>query len=264
MQATKYTKEDILRKVKALLANAQDHQGKNEHLAAAFAVKAQQLMQSWNIQENELHTEDSNVGFVEYRFRSNRKWQKFLLDSICKTNFCKLVWSSRGDLAWIFGTEVNIAFCLELFRYLLAEIIPLAEAGYVQYRESFLWVIGAIERLTRQSWNNNFYTGCTHMIGHRLFVQFEHAQGLSAQQRTAQDDEADKVVGLIDAVDPAKMRALVVVQDKAVDAHLAKVFPKVKAQDKLFDPAGSAQKEGYAEGLMAGAEVAINKTLGGQ
>jgi hypothetical protein len=256
MQATKYTKEEIMRKVKALLANAQDHQGKNEHLAAAFAVKAQQLMQSWNIQENELHTEENNVGFVEYRFRSNRKWQKFLLDSICKTNFCKLVWSSRGDLAWIFGTEVNIAFCLELFRYLLAEITPLANDAFFYYLSS----ARSLEA-SRQSWNNNFYTGCTHMIGHRLFVQFEHAQGLAVQQRTVQDDEADNVVGLIDAVDPAKMRALVVIQDKAVDAHLAKVFPKVKAQDKLFDPARSAQKEGYAQGLMAGSEVVLNKLV---
>lgn len=133
MQA-QYTKDDIMRKVKSLLANAQDHKSKkNEHLAAAFAVKAQQLMQQWNIQENELHAESSPIGFVEYRFRSNRKWQKQLLDSICKTNFCKLVWSSRGNLAWVFGMEMNIGFCLELFEYLLGEILPLAGPAYALY-----------------------------------------------------------------------------------------------------------------------------------
>jgi uncharacterized protein DUF2786 len=256
---TKYTKEDILRKVRALLANAQDHKGKNEHLAASFAVKAQQLMQSWNIQENELHTEENAVGVVEYRFKSNRKWQKFLLDAICKTNFCKMVWASRGGLAWIFGSEVNIAFCLELFHYLLGEITPLSEDAYAQYL-----VIAALMRrepVARLAFNNNFLTGCTHMIGHRLFVQFEHAQGLAAQQRTMQDEEADKVAGLLDAVDPAKMRALVLVQDKALDEKLAQVFPKVRHQDKHFDPSRTVHKEGYAEGLMAGTEVAINKTI---
>jgi len=253
-----YTKDDILRKVKALLANAQDHQGKNERMAAAFAVKAQQLMQQWNIQENDLKTTENVIGFVEYHFKSKRKWQKFLLDAVCRTNFCKLVWSSRGDLAWIFGSEANILFCLELFRYLLREIMPLADAGYVQYRESYFWIIG-MDRVPRQTWNNNFYTGCVHMVGHRLYVQFEHAQGLSSQQRTSEDDDADKVAGLIDAVDPAKMRALVVVQDKALDDKLAEVFPKVHQQQNYFNT--GAHKEGYAEGLHAGADVVLNKTI---
>ncbi len=255
---TMYTKEDILRKVKALLANAQDYKGKNEHIAAAFAVKAQQLMQAWNIQENELHTTENDVGVVEYRFKSNRKWQKFLLDAICKTNFCKLVWSTRGDLGWIFGTEVNILFCLELFRYLLAEIMPLAATKYQSYCDWYY----TESRVSRQTWNTNFYTGCAHMVGHRLFKQFEHAQGLAAQQRTDEDAEADKVAGFIDAPDPSKMRALVVVQDKAIEEKLAKVFPKVRNRAKDFVP--HVQKAGYAEGLMAGMDVAINKPLKGE
>ncbi|OLE53476.1 MAG: hypothetical protein AUG51_13005 [Acidobacteria bacterium 13_1_20CM_3_53_8] len=261
---TRYTKEDILRKVKALLANAQDHKGKNEHVAAAFAIKAQQLMQQWNIQENDLHATENDVGFVEYRFKSNRKWQKFLLDSICKTNFCKMVWSSRGDLAWVFGTEVNILFCMELFHYLLGEIMPLAQPNYAIYVAQYEGLPWYVEVVPRKTWNTNFYTGCVHMVGHRLFEQFEHAQGLASQQRTSEDDEADKVAGLIDAPDPSKMRALVVVQDKAIEEKLATVFPKVQDQDNAFMPANGIQKAGYAEGLMAGIEVTINKTLKGE
>jgi hypothetical protein len=255
MQA-QYTKDDIMRKVKALLANAQDHKGKNEHLAAAFAVKAQQLMQQWNIQENELHTENSSVGFVEYTFKSNRKWQKQLLNSICSTNFCKMVWGRRGTLAWIFGTEINIQFCLELFEYLLKEITPLAEGAFWAY-------LGRIRELTttRQAYNTNFYTGCADMISVRLYDQFQAAQGLSEQKRTEEDTEVDQVVGLIDAPDPSKMRALVVVQDKAVSEKLNEVFPEIKGERNYFDSKQRSKRAGYADGVRAGQQVAINKLV---
>jgi hypothetical protein len=255
MQA-QYTKEDIMRKVKSLLANAQDHKNKNEQLAAAFAVKAQQLMQSWNIQENELHTESSTIGFVEYRFKSNRKWQKQLLDSICKTNFCKLVWSSRGNLGWIFGTEINIAFCLELFEYLLKEILPLAEGAFWNYLHRVRELT-----ITRQAYNVNFYTGCADMISVRLYDQFEAAQGLSEQKRTQEDAEADEVAGLIEAPDPSKMRALVVVQDKAVSDKLDEVFPQTRKHDNYFDNDQRRKRAGYVDGLVAGKDVAINKLV---
>lgn len=258
MQA-QYTKDDIMRKVKALLANAQDHKGKNEHLAAAFAVKAQQLMQQWNIQENELHTQDNPVGFVECTFKSNRKWQKYLMGCICKTNFCQLVWHRKGTLAWIFGTEINIGFCLELFKYLLGEVTPLAGPSYTLYQAFPRWKSRKV--LSRQEYSTNFYTGAADMIGSRLYEQFEAAQGLADQKRTQEDAEADKVAGLIDAPDPSKMRALVVVQDKAVSDKVQEVFPSAKAQKKYFDNDDRSRKAGYADGLRAGEQVAINKLV---
>lgn len=254
-----YTKDDIMRKVKSLLANAQDHKGKNEHLAAAFAVKAQQLMQQWNIQENELHAESSLVGFVEYTFKSNRKWQKYLLGCICKTNFCQLVWHRKGTLAWIFGTEANIGFCLELFEYLLKEVTPLAGPSYTLYLAIPRWRGKKV--LSRQEYSTNFYTGCADMIGVRLYEQFEAAQGLADQKRTQEDAEVDQVVGLIEAPDPSKMRALVVVQDKAVSDKVAEIFPSARAQKKYFDNDDRSRKAGYVDGLRAGEQVAINKLV---
>lgn len=115
--------------------------------------------------------------------------------------------------------------------------------------------------LPKQSYSVNFYTGCADMISVRLYDQFEAAQGHTEQKRTAEDTEVDEVAGLIEAPDPSKMRALVVVQNQAVSEKVDEVFPQTRKHDNYFDNDQRSKRAGYVDGVKAGSKVAINRLV---
>lgn len=110
--------EDIMRKVKALLALAQSP---NEHEASAAAEKAQELMLAYNLDMAQTPTRHARG---EKRFGGGLyKWQRTLWDGIAKLNFC-MYWCEKGTAKgakWehkLLGAEHNVASAKVLADYL--------------------------------------------------------------------------------------------------------------------------------------------------
>lgn len=105
---------DIVDKIKKLLEVADGRCNENESHVAA--LKAQQLIAKYNIEESELGIEDNKVVLIAFKGPKGEQW-KFTLSSIVAENFaCKVFWV-RNTCNYM-GHEANALACKEVFNFL--------------------------------------------------------------------------------------------------------------------------------------------------
>lgn len=154
------TKDDVLRKVRALLAMT-ENRGATEAEAAVASAKAQALLMEYNLS---LPSSDGGSDCSEpmakhlERYTPNKftgDWMAALAGSIAKHNLCTCVLArADGNGVWILGSETNVRIVSDLWQYLVQQTRMACMAAYqdawreetpAKFAKSFYW--GAVSRL---------------------------------------------------------------------------------------------------------------------
>lgn len=122
--------EDLIRKIRALRAKAEGTT--NEHEAAAFAAKVQQLLSENNISEASIKI-DEEVEDVDRVWFGKTKWdaapqRKALAWAVARLYYCEAVAPRKNGGDWsIVGKPTNVIVAREMIDYLINTTIRLSK-----------------------------------------------------------------------------------------------------------------------------------------
>jgi len=170
------TREDVLDKVRKLLALA-SNKGATPDEAATAAARAAEIMARHEVEEAELEaggrsTEPREaVGEADLEeLRRADAWRGALAHAVCKAHGCEVYLANRRDLFHgtrtcairVVGKPTQTAAVKVLYGFLSREIERLAVGRCASRRET--WVNG-------RTWANSFRLGCVSAIRDRLQAQ---------------------------------------------------------------------------------------------
>lgn len=252
------TRAAIIEKVRKLLAMARA-KGTSPEEAASFAAKAQKWMQEYNLTRADV-LERPLIDCTVFPYAGTRKWHKLLVATLAEFNFCKAL--QTKDNAYLFGEEHNVRFVRDLYQFLWEEAERLAQADYRSY------AVKVKEPTHIATWKGNYYLGFCQAIGLRLRQQYEAAQAgkqpkepLPTQEKNtwANLEPSDEEESAPDS--GAKMRALIVIEQNAIQEKIDEMFPRVGKLKKDYYAPTSDDHSGYGQGVRAGKKVPLNKQL---
>jgi hypothetical protein len=173
--------DDIIRKIAGLMAKANGTE--NEHEAAAFAAKAQEMLAKHNLSEMDVLKQSAeargeSVSEVELASKYVHGWRVALMDAVTKFYFCRTLMQScwrpargggevLGKKFIIIGKPHNAAVAVSMFTYLEKTTVRLAQ----QWRK---------ENYGTRSEYQNFENGCGLRIAERLRALMREQQAAKA------------------------------------------------------------------------------------
>lgn len=247
-----YTQEDIIRKVKALLARSRSQ---NEHEAAVAAAKAQEILQQYNLDLSLLEDAPKPEYVREnITLETMRVWRKRLAHRLAQFNFCKFFfWRGSHNGAFV-GEPHNIEVVKALYAYLSHELEQIANIGYATYAAD----VAHWRRLSPVAWKEAFYTGAVDVIEWRLYEQWLAFQGKDEQSAEAKKAQPTKR--------QEQSRALVVVKDAELAEAIKVHIGKSKINNLGSDSRSKQKRErhGYNAGVKAGQDIPLNKMIAGK
>lgn len=158
--------ESVLRRLKKLLAIANDGRG-NEHEMELAARKAQELMADYNLSLAQVNgaADAAEGGKREKTDLENAgyQWQRDLMAALAEINFC-MHWNATkpvprygrpGEFVQrnthvLIGREVNVIACRQMFEYLhktIERLLPITDNSQRNSRSSQSWKEGCAARL---------------------------------------------------------------------------------------------------------------------
>lgn len=152
-RSSKYTREDILRKAKAIIDHAESAKEiGNLKEAEAFSNKLHSFLQKHNLElaeaegfqqrrEEEInHTDYDDHVIVDEKAQYGR-WEQNLLDVLCRYNYCKIILygnkTNDGQRVIIVGTQENISVVKYLHGFLSRTLLKMGEDFYDEKRHQF-------------------------------------------------------------------------------------------------------------------------------
>jgi hypothetical protein len=143
----------LVKRIRALMAKANGTD--NEHEAATFAAKVQELLAKHNLEISVITEEaqdEVGISYLENEWKSPAR--KALFWAVCKFYMCKGI-APRGNDPWtVVGRKHNVVVAMEMSRYLIKTVIRLSGqygrarglkgAAVIDYRR------GAFQRLTER------------------------------------------------------------------------------------------------------------------
>lgn len=227
---------NILWKIKKLLALADTKANSNPNEAALAAAKAQELLFKHNLSMmsiDGLQDQDTeSIGKEEWIApdvnRSSLGWAGPLLNSVCKANFCRVIRLNNGSAKYaIIGKPSNIQVSQYLFSYLKGEIDRLSKQS--------IRTEGVIDKKT--TWIRSFCFGAISAVDQKL------------RDQKRQDTQSNST-----------STALVVISDKQLDTALRSYFPHshTSSRSRVSD------RGAYGAGINAGRNISIRQGVTGQ
>ena len=169
--------EPILKKIKKLLALANDPS--NEHEAAAAAAKVQELLFAHNSSMEQVKNyrcddhERPRASTVQFSSLHEKTWKVALYDVVAKHNFCYFIDIRGSRYANVVGTKANLAVVDYLFTYLRKTIARLAWAAAKREKGNYNGCGSAFRR--------GFHFGAIDAIDDRLAAQHQQNQRSTSQ-----------------------------------------------------------------------------------
>lgn len=253
MTESKYTRDQIFDKVRKLLELA-NHEATNENQAAAAAAKAQELMTTWAIEENELEklkgtSTRYSVSKVPYLRRKRETWEDRLFRAVAHSFIVHSV-SDDGKNEYNFAGRADqaevAAYSFEVLRALLDKLSKVAYSAHAAelkqkyggksvYKEADCrYLTGKHPTVYRAKWIDSWLLGAQYVVTQKLDAQREEQV-------------------------PAESTALVVVETRAAEAKeyagtQFNLIPLKPRKPTVFTNA-------YELGKKEGAEIALNKGI---
>lgn len=189
--------KDILRKIAALMAKANGTE--NEHEAAVFAAKAQEMLATHNLTLMDvLEGIDAECSETVTQIEVENKhtpadWHKRLLGAVARLYFCRSLFC--GSKFLLVGKPHNVAVAASMFGYLKKTTERLA----LDWARADSDIVSLSECL-------NFKHACGLRLAERLYRMFQEQQGSVSPTGTT-------------------LPALYESETKAIDEFLARVYP---------------------------------------
>lgn len=238
-----YTSEEIIEKVRALLALTQSS---NPNEAALAASKAQELMQRYHL-ESALHGYMMPAQYTVQKVElpNNHLWRKRLASTLAQLNFCECFTVANAKEVTFVGDKVSVAIVVELFTYLCQQAAMLANAGYIAHCQ--MRCSHCKKPDNRVRWQTEFYLGLFEMVKRRLVEQYERFKKADdAQQPEAEQQE---------------IRALLVVKQSQLSEATKAYLGNRKAQTRSFHTDEKKATDAFYVGMSAGMHVTINRMI---
>lgn len=244
---SKYTREQIFAKVEKLMATA-NHEATNEHLAAAAASKAQELMQQWAITESELAAasgvKDAPKYIVEkvtFLVTKAWPWEGWLCSYVAKAFFTHPVRSDKERTFSFCGREEDAKMAAFVFSQLRTTLDNMARSAFQTHAADYKRRFGTSvykksnAQAYRGKWLTSWMDGAVAVVGRRLKEQ---------NQKFAESSST----------------AMVIVETRPLEAeaHALSVYPRLR-------PGKSSKltlfQEAQLLGRKAGETVPLRKGL---
>lgn len=185
-----------MRKVRALLSKTEAH-GASPAEAAAAAALAQELMFKYNLEAADVTDRPADPIAAYTRkesyqermlWRRDRTWMRRLMSAIARNNFCKSIHHETKDKRWastltLVGKPANIAFCEELFKWLVDELDGMRLAAWAEYNAQCKEA--GDEPVHGTHFRANFYLGAVEVVGDRLDAQRKASEKAAQEAGTA-------------------------------------------------------------------------------
>jgi hypothetical protein len=230
--------ETIIEKIQKLLALSTSS---NEHEAALALAKAQKMLLQYNLSLEEVSTKQKpDRHYTKDTITASRRWQKLLLGTLCKFNFCELVWIR--ETVTLIGEAHNINAVKTMYRMIEPQLQLLALQAYQQS--------GSAVHPIR--WKDGFFMDACHTI--RMRLEQEQA-ALIREAEIAHTSEATHTdAASHNSHNP--VMALILVRDEELKVAMKQFFPRLKtARPKRF------YAEGYEAGRSAGHNVRFRQEI---
>jgi hypothetical protein len=119
--------DKLIKTIRALMAKAEGTT--NEHEAATFAAKVQELLSRHNLSMENVRAEnDDSVDMFTQKDEFNSPARRRLFWAVCRFYMCKGVAPGRGGGHWtIFGRRHNVVVAVEMGQYLVRTVIRLSK-----------------------------------------------------------------------------------------------------------------------------------------
>lgn len=222
--------ESILDRARALLHMA-EHPNSNPNEASLALQRLQSLLLKHNLDmaqikdDKQIEPEHLNkVGVIDRTEANGFSWKSILMNQIAVNNLCRVVVTSCKNQIHVFGTYDNVKTVLEMFDWIVIQLIPMAIKARKDYVEQ-----GGTEH--GRTFNTGFYNGAVHTISERLSAGFK---------------EFKQTTG----------RELVVYNDKALQLSVSKIYPR------LSHSYGRSirSSEGIIAGKIAGSNIQFGQS----
>ena len=223
--------DDLLRKIRALDAKAR--KTNNEHEAATFAAKVQELLEKHNLSVDVLREQATErFGGVKGDRVRQKGWgaspyRRMLVGAVCELYYCRALYYKHTDEFMIIGKPVNVIVAKQMIEYLLGVVLR-ASRDY-----------GA----TTNKAKLDFRRGMIIRLSHRL------TQMLAEKQREERMREGNN---------PGNLPALYANQTALVESFLEDMGIKTKTARKIKVDA----TEAYFHGDAKGRTVSLDKQIG--
>lgn len=238
--------ERVFPKIKALLDKTVAN-GCTEFEAESAARKAQELLQKYNIELDQIQPKMSN-GVVElpidfFGLKVKQQWMIDLAAVIADASFCKLlIAGGRRPLMWFVGLKENTDAAEYLYNQLgdrLGWIVYERTGKYTaEFKEKYGYSpVQAGGRHSPKAWRTSWLVGAVQRIGETLRNQ-------KANFANANDNNM----------------AIVLKRDSQIDDYIAEKYPRLGTHTRSE---GSFNSNAYHTGYEEAADIAINPALGG-
>lgn len=153
--------EEIIKKIEKLLALAEKNPNENE--AAAAALKAQELMAKFNLDESNFKDKDNGPKITVKFFKEGKgyKW-RYQLSLVIARNFRVKTYVLGKDWIAFYGYEMDVDIALQTFSSLFKIGNKLATKVYYEYKNAGKSTKGIM---------NTYYAGFIKGIGSKLDEQ---------------------------------------------------------------------------------------------
>jgi len=221
--------ETITQKIQHLLAMA-EHPNSNPNEAAFAMERAQELLLKHNvtrsqvIDNSQIQETPAGIGVIDRTEANGFSWKSILLNVLAKANLCYVIRTPHENKLHLFGTYDNVKAVLEMFDWIILQMIPMALKGYTDYKNQ-----GGYE--SKRSWNTGFYYGVIETIKTRV---------TPAYQTFANGDG----------------KSLVLYNDKALSTAVHKVFPYTTHSSRRV----GGGYDGRIAGRIAGKNISFKES----
>ena len=238
-------RENLIRKIQALLARADKDRNDNEHEREIALRQANSMMAKHNLSIVELSEAEQREELGEltegHESLTGAIWQAVVYSAVAKLNGCKCLRNSSKKIVMVIGHSSRIEISVAMAKYVIASIKR--EMPKAFDNRSF-----AEEYINRRSFNTSFGNGAANAV-------FANVKTILAARRR----------GEIDGENLSRNQAMVLVdQDKKQLADVMVFYHRQHPHVRRGSGSNSRSHSGYLAGKSYGAGISLNTQIGGR
>lgn len=235
----------LLKKIRHLLARADENRNDNEHereiaLRQAETLMAKHLISHIDLSENEQRDLIGDLSDIEIPRNSRELWPVSVMASLSKLYRCRVV-KLEGNRLHIFGHQTNIDILKSMTDYCVKSIRREMQTAY-ESQPGF--------KSNRRRFNTSFGNGASNGIGQQV-------KQLIEQRDRGEISEMEKSTALV-IVDLYKH------QQRQVNGHLKTVYPRLSRSrgSRSTDSAGHYAGKRFGESIHLGGQLGSKAPAG--
>lgn len=238
-------RENLIRKIQALLARADKDRNDNEHEREIALRQANAMMAKHNLSIVELSEAEQREELGELtegqKSLTGAIWQAVVYSAVAKLNGCKCLRNTSKKIVMVIGHSSRVDISVAMAEYVIASIKREMPRAFDNH-------LGIGEVINRRSFNTSFGNGAASAV-------FANVKTILAARRRGQ----------IDGENLSRHQAMVLVdQDKKQMADVLSFYHRQHPHVRRGSGSNSRSYQGYQAGKSYGSGISLNTQIGGR